>query len=58
MTFEISDTPDQLDTFQTMMRPYSILEVARTGIIAVLKGGKIWLSGNYFTIFVCSLTGV
>ena len=41
MTFEISDTPDQLDTFQTMMRPYSILEVARTGIIAVQKGGKI-----------------
>ncbi len=41
MTFEISDTPDQLDTFQTMMRPYSILEVARTGIIAVQKGGGV-----------------
>ena len=39
MTFEISDTPDRLDTFQTMMRPFSILEVARTGIIAVQKGG-------------------
>ena len=39
MTFEISDTPDRLDTFQTMMRPFSLLEVARTGIIAVQKGG-------------------
>ena len=39
MTFEISDTPDRLDTFQVMMRPFTILEVARTGIIAVQKGG-------------------
>ena len=39
MTLEISDTPDRLDTFQTMMRPFSILEVARTGVIAVQKGG-------------------
>ena len=26
-------------TFQTMMRPFSILEVVRTGVIAVQKGG-------------------
>ena len=41
MTLELSDTPDRLDTFQSMMRPFSILEVARTGVIAVQKG-----SGN------------
>ena len=39
LTMELSDTPDRLDTFQTMMRPFSILEVVRTGVIAVQKGG-------------------
>ena len=39
LTLELSDTPDRLDTFQSMMRPFSILEVARTGVIAVQKGG-------------------
>ena len=39
LTMELSDTPDRLDTFQAMMRPFSILEVARTGVIAVQKGG-------------------
>ena len=39
MTMELSDTPDRLDTFQAMMRPFSILEVARTGVVAVQKGG-------------------
>ena len=39
LTLELSDTPDRLDTFQAMMRPFSILEVARTGMIAVQKGG-------------------
>ena len=39
MTMELSATPDQLDTFQAMMRPVSILEVVRTGVIAVQKGG-------------------
>ena len=39
LTVELSDTPDRLDTFQAMMRPFSILEVARTGVIAVQRGG-------------------
>ena len=39
MTLELSDTPERLDTFQTMMRSFNILEVARTGVIAVQKGG-------------------
>lgn len=39
LTTEISDAPERLDLFQSMMRPYSILEVARTGMIAVQKGG-------------------
>ena len=39
MTLELSDTPERLETFQAMLRPFSILEIARTGIIAVQKGG-------------------
>ena len=38
ITVELSDTPDRIDLFQNMLRPYSILEVARTGLIAVQKG--------------------
>ena len=39
MTMELSDTPDRLDTFQEMMRTFNILEVVRTGVIALQKGG-------------------
>ena len=39
MTLELSDTPDRLNTFQDMMRAYNILEVVRTGVIALQKGG-------------------
>ena len=42
MTMEISDTPERVRTFEDMMRPFNILEVARTGVIALQKGaGKI-----------------
>ena len=42
MTLELSDTPDRVDLFESLLRPFSILEVARTGVIAVQKGsGKI-----------------
>ena len=42
MTMELSDTPDRVSVFEDMMRPYNILEVARTGVIALQKGaGKI-----------------
>ena len=42
MTMELSDTPERVRTFEDMMRPYNILEVARTGVIALQKGeGKI-----------------
>ena len=40
LTMELSDTPDRLETFQAMMRPFSILEVARTGVIAIQKGAS------------------
>ena len=39
ISIELSDTPDRVNTFEELMRPFSILEIARTGIIAVQKGG-------------------
>ena len=42
MTMELSDTPDRVSVFEEMRRPYNILEVARTGVIARQEGaGKI-----------------
>ena len=38
MTLELSDTTERLELFQSLLRPFSILEVARTGLIAVQKG--------------------
>lgn len=45
MTLELSSPPDRLDTFVALLRPFSILEVARTGLIALEKGGGN-LDGN------------
>ena len=39
LTLELSDTPERVDTFESMLRPFSILEVVRTGVIALQKGG-------------------
>ena len=42
MTMEISDTPGRVNDFENMMRSFTILEVARTGMIALQKGsGKM-----------------
>ena len=42
MTMEIADTPVRVDDFEGMLRSFHILEVARTGIIALQKGsGKM-----------------
>ncbi len=39
LTLELSATAEQISTFESLLRPYSILEVARTGLVAVQKGG-------------------
>lgn len=40
MTMELSSTPNKVDSFLTMLRPFSILEVVRTGMIALQEGGN------------------
>ena len=50
LTLELSDTPERLDTFQSMMRPFSILEaVSYTHLDG---GGRIGPSASK-----CGLTG-
>ena len=39
ISIELSDTPDRINTFEDLMRPFNILEVVRTGMIALQKGG-------------------
>ena len=39
ISIDLSDTPDRVNTFEELMRPFNILEVARTGMIALQKGG-------------------
>ncbi|WP_409967589.1 acetolactate synthase small subunit [Bengtsoniella intestinalis] len=42
ITLELSDTSERIVTFENLLRPFSILEEARTGLVAVQKGsGKI-----------------
>ena len=40
ITAELADTPDKISLFQEMLRPFGILEMARTGLIAVQKGAR------------------
>ncbi len=40
LTMEIANTPDIINSFEEMMRPYGIMETARTGMIALQKGAK------------------
>nr|WP_321252412.1 acetolactate synthase small subunit [uncultured Ruegeria sp.] len=36
--FEITGAPDKIDAFADLMRPLGLLEIARTGIAALLRG--------------------
>ena len=38
MTIELSDTKQNLDTYEELLRPYGIKDVVRTGAIAIQKG--------------------
>ena len=36
--FEITGTPDKIDAFVDLMRPLGLVEIARTGVAAMLRG--------------------
>ncbi len=38
LTVEFSDTAERTETLETLLRPYGIREIVRTGIIAIEKG--------------------
>ena len=40
LTVELADTPDRVALFQEMLAPFGIVEVVRTGLIAVQKGSS------------------
>lgn len=37
LTVELADLPQQINLFLEMLRPFGIVEIARTGLIAVQK---------------------
>lgn len=38
--FELSETPEQVDAFAELMRPLGLVEMARTGVAALSRGGE------------------
>lgn len=46
LTFEVTDTPDKIETMTDLVRPYGIKEIVRTGTVAIEKGhGEAYHSG-------------
>ena len=38
--FELAETPEQIDAFAELMRPLGLVELARTGVAAMSRGGE------------------
>ncbi len=38
--FELTGTPDKIDKFEALMRPLGLVEVSRTGVLSITRGGK------------------
>ena len=40
MTLELTDTPERVELFETLLRPFQIKELVRTGMVAIQKGSE------------------
>jgi acetolactate synthase-1/3 small subunit len=38
--FEITGPPDKIDSFESLMRPLGLVEVARTGVLSITRGAE------------------
>jgi acetolactate synthase-1/3 small subunit len=38
ITVEITGTPDKIDAFRSLVEPYGIAQLARTGVLALPRG--------------------
>ncbi len=39
--FEITGAPEQIDDFINLMRPLGLVEVVRSGVLGLSRGGKV-----------------
>jgi acetolactate synthase-1/3 small subunit len=37
---ELTSTPDQINNLQELLKPYEILDIARTGVAALQRAGE------------------
>ena len=38
--FELTGAPEKIDKFETLMRPLGLVEVSRTGVLSIARGGE------------------
>ena len=50
MVFELTGEPDKIDAFLKMMEGFTILEMCRTGITAMERGGAERTSASFCTL--------
>jgi acetolactate synthase-1/3 small subunit len=41
MSVELTGTPEKIDDFAALLQPFGIVEIARSGIVAMERGRKV-----------------
>jgi acetolactate synthase-1/3 small subunit len=50
LVIEATGTPDKIRAMEELLRPYGIVEMARTGRIALARGGRALRAANLRTV--------